>query len=79
MFELSTKTKNNISHNVGLPFEEICEKSSDVSTSKFIKFSKKIQPGRSVRGNPYLSRKMFTTMEELDLYMNNMIKENQRG
>ncbi len=75
MFELKKETLLNISKNTGIPIEELFDTDRvDVN----VKFSKELKPGIAGRGNPYCSRRRFTTMEEVDEKMDKMIARNKR-
>lgn len=72
-YELSQRTKDNLSACVGTPFERITDLSLDeeiVLASKKrgseIVFSKKRRSGRVGRGNPLLARKKIRTLKDVE-------------
>ena len=72
MFTLSERTKNNLVNNIGLSYADICglDNSSEVAMLQGkdcnVVFSREKKPNVVGRGNPYLSRKRFKTMKEVD-------------
>lgn len=73
IFELSERTKKSISNCVGKPFDEICNLSLEeeiAAASKVcghqIGFSRKPDDRRVGRGNPYLAKRKFRTLEEVE-------------
>lgn len=75
MFTLSEKTKQNIELTIGKPFAEICEVNSATDFGMKVEFSKERKPLVSGRGNPYLARLQFTTLEEADKEMACLVGE----
>lgn len=67
--KLKQKTIDNISKNVGLPYEQIVnitpEKEKEIIGDK-IRFSKEVDYRKLGRGNPLLSRRRFLTIEEVE-------------
>ena len=75
MFTLSGKTKKNIEATLGKSFTEICNNNSATDFGVKVEFSKERKPLVSGRGNPYLARLQFTTLEEADNEMTSLIGE----
>lgn len=73
MFSLKAKTRQNIEKCVAVPFSNIIAMDSD-DEKHFIKsvkgdvvvFSEKRNPRKMGRGNPYLARRRFRTIEEVE-------------
>ena len=69
----SKKTKETLERNIGLSLKQLSELSADESR-KFVEakigkpliFSKKQDFRKIGRGNPFLARKRFTTIEEIN-------------
>lgn len=72
MFTLSDKTKEIFAKRLGSAYES--EELQQVSTATF---SRKKHPLMDTFGSPYLSRRKFTTMAELDAQMEKMIEESE--
>lgn len=73
IFEMSERTKKNISACVGVPFERIVRLSLDeeigLASQKHggkIVFSKKRSSRRVGRGNPLLARKKISTIQDVE-------------
>lgn len=74
VFELSERTKRNISNCVGVPFEQIIgltpEEEVQAASRKRgggeIVFSRKRRRGRMGRGSPLLARKKIRLISEVD-------------
>ncbi len=73
MYELSERTKANLSACVGVPFDRIVKLSLDeeveLAAKKYgrkIVFSKKRHSGRIGRGNPLLARMKVKTLQDVE-------------
>ncbi len=75
MFVLSEETIKNIEETTGKTFDEICDTVSMAENGSSIKFSRERSISVVGRGNPYLSRLMFTTLDEADREMTKLIGE----
>ncbi len=73
IYELSERTKKSISNCVGMSFDKICnlslEEEIEVASKKCghkIGFSRKQDNQRVGRGSPYLAKRKFRTLEEVE-------------
>jgi len=73
MFSLKQKTRRNIENCVSLPFSELVAMDFEDElrlikplNGEKVVFSKKKDTRKVGRGNPFLARKRFRTMEEVD-------------
>lgn len=73
IYELSERTKKSIADCVGMAFDEICNLSLEEEIAAVSKkyghkigFSRKQDNRRIGRGNPYLAKRKFRTIEEVE-------------
>lgn len=73
VYVLSERTKESIADCVGMAFDKICNLSLEdeiaVASKKYgrkIVFSRKQDNRRIVRGSPYLAKRKFRTLEEVE-------------
>lgn len=73
IYELSERTKKSLENCIGIPFDEICNLSMEEEISVVsrkcrhkVGFSQKRDAQRVGRGNPYLAKRKFRTLEEVE-------------